>query len=456
LRVLLTAHQFLPKSSGGTEILTRDTGLEMLARGHEVHVLTVDPDARGRSIDVGHEDYDHRGLKVRALRLPRRGARADSIRDAYDHDLVAEHVRRYLRMVRPDAVHIFHASRLSGSVIGVCRELGVPLDYTPTDFWAVCVRSTLQKPSGELCAGPDAISSNCLECQNVERFLPPWERPETTDRREFYRELADRALANVEGEHRNMPDLRAMLARTRFLRERVNAVDAVLAPTKLMLRMLVANGIDPTLVKVSPYGINTADFRDARRTRPAAGGLRVGYIGTIHRQKGLHVLLEAFQRLPRDGSATLRVCGNLRSYPDYAREVYDLAGGDPRINFAGRFPNEKMPEELGKVDVLVVPSTWYENTPLVIYSAFAAGIPVVASNLGGMAEVVAHGENGLLFEPGDPEDLAHQLRRLISEAGLLEDLGENAGDVRSVEDSVEEMLYLYGSLRENASKRGVG
>jgi glycosyltransferase involved in cell wall biosynthesis len=247
-----------------------------------------------------------------------------------------------------------------------------------------------------------------------------------------------------------------MLARTRFLRERVNAVDAVLAPTKLMLRMLVANGIDPTLVKVSPYGINTADFRDARRTRPAAGGLRVGYIGTIHRQKGLHVLLEAFQRLPRDGSATLRVCGNLRSYPDYAREVYDLAGGDPRINFAGRFPNEKMPEELGKVDVLVVPSTWYENTPLVIYSAFAAGIPVVASNLGGMAEVVAHGENGLLFEPGDPEDLAHQLRRLISEAGLLEDLGENAGDVRSVEDSVEEMLYLYGSLRENASKRGVG
>jgi glycosyltransferase involved in cell wall biosynthesis/SAM-dependent methyltransferase len=448
LRVLLTAHQFLPRYSSGTEILTRDTGLEMLARGHEVHVLTVDPDAQGKSIDVSYEDYDYLGLKVRALGLPRRKSRLDFIRDEYDNGLVADHVRRYVKSIKPEAVHMFHLSRLSGSVIEVFRELGVPVVYTPTDFWAICVRNTLQKPSGELSAGPDEISSNCLECRIAERLLPEKELPAATGKQEFYRRLAERALAKANNEHPNMAQIRAILARTEFLRERVNAVDAILAPTNLMQQMLTANGINPGLVAVSPYGMDVSGFENAKRSGPDSGGLRVGYMGTIHPQKGLDVLLRAFTHLPQANGVTLRVCGSLKSYPDYTREVYDLAGQDLRINFAGSFPNEKMTAELGKVDVLVVPSTWYENTPLVIYSALAARIPVVASNLGGMAEVVRHGENGLLFEPGDPEDLARQLSRLIEDPALLTKLGENAGNVRTVKDSVDEMLGLYERLRE--------
>jgi glycosyltransferase involved in cell wall biosynthesis len=445
LRVLLTAQQFLPRYSGGTEILTRDTGLEMMARGHEVHVLAVNPDTQGRSIDVSHEDYDYLGLKVRTLGLPRQRFRLDSIRDEYNNGLVADHVRSYVNRIKPDAVHMFHLMRLSGSVIDVFRELGVPVLYTPTDFWAICIRTTLQKPSGELSTGPDEISSNCLECRSAEMVLSEEDLPDAVGKQEFYRKLAERALAKADDEPRNMAMLRAMLARTEFLRERFNAVDAILAPTKLMQQMLTANGINPDLVTVSRYGMDTSGFQDAKR--PGPGELRVGYMGTILSQKGLHVLLKAFENLPRSNGATLRVCGNLEYYPDYAHKVYDLAAQDPRINFAGSFPNEQMAAELGKIDVLVVPSTWYENTPLVIYSALVAGIPVVASNLGGMAEIVGHGENGLLFEPGDPEDLARQLRRLIEEPGLLEKLGENAGNVRSVEDSVDEMLDLYERLR---------
>jgi glycosyltransferase involved in cell wall biosynthesis len=454
LRVLLTVQQFLPRYSGGAEVLTRDTGLEMLARGHEVHVLTVDPDARGKSIDVSYEDYDYLGLKVRALGLPRR-FKLDLVRDEYDNDLVADHVRSYVNRIKPDAVHMFHLMRLSGSVIDLFLELGVPVVYTPTDFWAICVRTTLQKPSGELSTGPDEISSNCLECRSAESLLPKEALPNAVGKQEFYRKLAERALAKEANEPRNMAALRVMLARTEFLRERVNALDAILAPTKLMQQMLTANGINPGLVTISRYGMDTSGFQDAKRPRSGLGELRIGYMGTIHRHKGLHVLLEAFKELPRSNGATLRVCGSLEYYPDYAREVYDLAAQDPRINFAGTFPNEQMASELGKIDVLVVPSTWYENTPLVIYSALVAGIPVVASNLGGMAEIVRHGKHGLLFEPGDPEDLARQLRRLIEEPGLLEDLGRNAVSVRTVEESVDEMLDLYERLREKkAQKRG--
>jgi glycosyltransferase involved in cell wall biosynthesis len=451
MRVLLVVHQFLPRYSYGTEVLTRDTGLEMLRRGHEVYVLTTDPGAQGESLDVRHEDYDYRGLRVHALKLPRRKSALELFEGEYDDGLVAEHVRRYARGVRPDAVHVFHTSRLSSSVLEVFRELGVPVVFTATDFWAICARATLYKPSGELSTGPDDISSNCLECRKVEEFLPPGELPEVPNKQTFYRKIAEKALARSEGEHPRMAVVRAMLGRTGVLLRRFNAVDAILAPTQFMHRMLSSNGIDPDLVRLSPYGIDTSGFRDTKRPRTGSGGLRLGFIGAINEQKGLKVLVGAFGRLPKDAAVTLRVCGSLEGSPDYAAEVYAQAGGDPRINFAGPFPNQKMASELGKMDALVVPSTWYENAPLVIYSALAAGIPVVATNLGGMAGIVRHEENGLLFEPGDSEDLARQIGRLMDEPGLFERLEENAEDVRTVEDSVDEMLGLYASLREKSA-----
>ena len=150
----------------------------------------------------------------------------------------------------------------------------------------------------------------------------------------------------------------------------------------------------------------------------------------------------------------MRVSGDLSMFPEYAREVYAMAEGDPRVNFAGAFPNERMAEELGRIDVLVVPSTWYENGPLVVYSALAAGIPVVASNFGGLSEIVEHEENGLLFEPGDQVDLARQLERLCEDPGLIVRLGENAGILRTVEDSVDEMLQLYERLAKEKSRKG--
>jgi len=451
--VLLTTHQFFPKHTAGTEVAALSTGIEMLGRGHEVHVLTVDPDVRKESAEIGYKDYNYRGLALRALELPRPTSQLEGIRNEYDNALVADYVRRYVGRVKPDVVHMFHAARLSGSVIEVFRELNVPLVFTTTDFWSICVRNILMKPSGELSTGPDEISSNCLECRYVEKHLPSSELPDAADKQEFYRKIAERALAKRRGEHPHMVRVRAMLARTASLRERVNAVDAILAPTEIMRRMLVENGIDPELVSVSPYGMDVSRFRDFERPAPEPSKLRVGYMGQISQAKGLHILIDAFKKLPEDSGATLRISGHLRKTPQpaYACEVYELAGGDPRINFAGSYPNDRVADELKKIDVLVVPSTWYENSPLVIYEAFASRMPVIASDLGGISEVVHHGKNGLLFEPGNAQDLAYQLKRLIDEPGLLVELGNNAGNVRTVQNSVDELLELYERLRKRQS-----
>ena len=450
MRVLLTTHQFFPGHGGGTEVLARDTGLEMLKRGHEVHVLTADHGFREDSERVAHEDYEYQGLRVRALGLPRPSGAVEGVRREYDNEPVARHVRDYVAETSPDIAHIFHPARLSASIIEVFKEADLPVVYTPTDFWAICARNTLMKPSGELSEGPDDISSNCLECREVERIIPRSHRiGKALGRKRFYRKVAKRALAERTREHPSMPVVRAMIERTPFLRERFNSLDAILAPTRLMRRMLTKNGINPSLVSLSPYGIDLSQFRgvDPLRYGQREGtGVRFGYVGTVHPQKGLHVLVEAFEHLPRETDAALRIYGSLDHFPEYAREVYESASPNGRISFAGTFPNEKLAEELGKIDVLVVPSMWYENTPLVIYSAFAAKIPVVATNLDGMNEVVRHEENGLLFGPSDAQDLARQLTRLATEPNLVRTYSANIGDVRTIEDSVDEMLELYERL----------
>jgi len=118
------------------------------------------------------------------------------------------------------------------------------------------------------------------------------------------------------------------------------------------------------------------------------------------------VLIEAVRSLPETIQLEVNIYGNIRQDPDYADRLKAIAGDDARISFCGTFPNERIGEIFEKIDVLVVPSIWFENTPLVIYSALAAGCPVIATDLGGLSEVIEDRINGLLFRKGDVTGLA--------------------------------------------------
>lgn len=404
-----------------------------------MHVLTGGAGASDSSAELPYTDYDYQGLKVHAVGRPGGRSPVERIRDEYASEPIAEHVRGYVEGLRPDAIHIFNLFNLSGSLLEVFEEAEVPVVFTPTSFWPVCKQMTLTKPDGTLCSGPDELTANCLECWGAEKHAPPETLPHVQETNDFYRKLARSALSAPQ----DFPSVWTMLQRNRYLLKWFNrAVDVVLSPNEFMTRKLTEHGLDPSLFRHSPYGIDTSGFAAARTVR-STEGLRVGFIGSINRLKGLHVLIEAFKTLPPESGASLRVCGGLDGWPDYAREVYELACGDPRINFAGPFPNEETADELSRMDVLVVPSVWHENTPLVVYAAFAASVPVIASATGGLDAVVRHEENGLLFEPGDAGDLSAQLRRLVDEPGLIEKLGSRAGEVRGVRESVDEMLEFY-------------
>jgi glycosyltransferase involved in cell wall biosynthesis len=167
----------------------------------------------------------------------------------------------------------------------------------------------------------------------------------------------------------------------------------------------------------------------------------IGFLGSVTGHKGTHVLIEAFRRVRRT-DVRLEIWGEMPD-PVYAEQVETLAAGDPRITLFGRFAPEDQPDILSRLDVIVLPSLWYENMPLVLCAAIQAGIPVVGSDVGGITELVTHGRNGLVFPPGDVSALHAALERLLEDPGLRLGLGSHHPRLPTVQEEGVILESLY-------------
>jgi glycosyltransferase involved in cell wall biosynthesis len=239
-------------------------------------------------------------------------------------------------------------------------------------------------------------------------------------------------------------EVRALNGRLDRNVRRLNLLQAIIAPNRMIEALLTQNGVRPDLVVRSSYGINLEQPVVARNRAPSEHPLVLGFIGTLAPHKGCHVLLEAVRRFP-SRSVRLKIYGKQTDFPDYVSGLHRLADGDEAITFCGTFSNEEIFNVLGEMDALIVPSVWNENTPLVVYSAQAAGCPVVASDVPGIAEAVTHDFDGLLFEPGNVNGLEDALKRLVAEKGLLANLSLNSTPPKSVSVYVDELLQIWQS-----------
>ena len=208
------------------------------------------------------------------------------------------------------------------------------------------------------------------------------------------------------------------------------------------MERFVRFGIPPSRMLLQDQGIDVRPF--AGLTREPSDRLRLGFAGSLMASKAPHVLLEAVAGLP-PGRVSLTIAGDLApyhgddSYAGIVRPMLQKRG----VEWLGGVAHERVPALLASIDVLVVPSIWIENSPFVIKEAFAAGLPVVASNLGGMAELVQDGRNGLLFTAGDPADLRRVITRLLDEPGLLATLREGIPRVKTIDEDAAWTQALY-------------
>jgi glycosyltransferase involved in cell wall biosynthesis len=190
---------------------------------------------------------------------------------------------------------------------------------------------------------------------------------------------------------------------------------------------------------------------------PRAPGepLRVNFLGSLVWYKGLDVLARAVAALPA-GAAHLHVHGDHLGGADpvaaaecraVAAQARDLAGD--RLSFHGRYDHDRLAEVHARLDVLVVPSVWRRRPH--VREAFLSRTPVIGSDIAGIAEGIRNEVNGLLFETGNPDALAAQLRRLIDDPGLGPRLAAAAPAVKTDLQEAEEMEWRY---RQVLSERG--
>lgn len=463
-RVLLTVHKFFPDHRAGTEVLTLKVAQGLQRRGYEVRVVTADPP----DIDARHSDgpdfaeYIHDGIPVKVFREPVR-LRGYDFSCEYVHPGMAEAFARELDEYKPDLVHIIHAQNLSASIIDVAKQRNLPVVLYTTDFWFVCPIVQLKLPDGSVCRGPNEGARNCVSCYTPKLFPPKSEFAEALDKRShgllnaIPSPLRDAAVSGAfelyKAKKRPSAEA-ATIARPGILRGLANRADKIMVPTKLMYDIFVENGINAELLQKVGFGIDTAPLEPYQQKTPS-DTLRIGFVGTLFEHKGVDLLIDAFQRLPDDADAVLKIYGDVNQFPEYGAELVALAQrpypNSGKIEFCGTFPNARLGEVLQNLDVLVVPSRWYENTPLVIQSALATKTPLVATDLGGLSELIHEGQNGLLFPLNDASALRNQLLRLLHDRQFLQQLRDNIGPERTVGDMVDDIESIYRSVCRSES-----
>lgn len=412
MRILYVVHQFLPRHIAGTELYTDTLARGMQARGHDVAILSTE--AYHGIAQSTMTEKTHDGLRV--FEAVHNNAFPNFEGSYLDPEKEAQ-FREVLDTFEPELVHFQHLHQHSIRNISIAKDRGLPVVYTLHEFWLLCVHhGWLTKPGYELCAGPEADA--CTRCamtcmpapasgSDVEDFSAAWKERER--------------------------ELRAQLAR----------VDHFVSPSRFLRDRFIASGwVDERRIEFSDNGM-PAYTRD-RHAREESAQLRVGFVGTVAEWKGVHVLVDAVNALA-DEALRLDVHGEVAYFPDYVAELRTRAQ-NPEIRFHGRFENRDVAKIFADIDVLVVPSLWYENSPLTIHEAFLAGVPVIASDVGGMAEFVEHERNGLHFRVGDAASLEGALRRILSDPGLLDQLRAGMPEFKSASSDAEDWERRYSEL----------
>jgi len=433
MRIALFVHCYYPEHYFGTESYTRLIARNLRDLGHEPTVVTA-TFAGEPSQDDLIERY--RIDEIPVLRIDKNLLPHAGLGETYLQPGMAEVQTRILREIAPDVVHVTHLINHTASLLGVCERLAIPSFATFTDFFGFCFNNKLEAADSSLCAGPDRLRANCIACLMRDSPAPTPMRRWLQGARA--RPLVSKALARRPGlAGADAAEIIDLQRRPDRLLDAYRTYRAALAPSRFLRDAYDANGFENLVL--SHFGIDLD-----RSAKPAAadGPIRLGYIGQLAPHKGVHHLLDAIRRVDGRDALSLAIFGSEAQDPAYAAELRRLADGLP-VTFRGTFPVENVARIMAELDLLVIPSTWYENSPLILLQALATHTPVVISDVAGMTEFLRTGENGFAFRRGQAEDLAAVLRRFVDDRDLARRMSGSTDYERTSRDMTRDLLSMY-------------
>jgi len=303
-----------------------------------------------------------------------------------------------------DLVHVCQPVRLS-SVAKACKKLSIPIVLTVTDPSLLCPRS-LVDVKRELCDGPKKGEKCVTNCNFDSKIIG-----------RYHDALS---IFNMADEITTSSKFTASLFRRNDWNRPIR---------------IVTHSVDYSYVK-----------KPAKNEMgPNDRAIIFGYIGGIVWHKGLHVLVAAFGKV-KSSKVRLNIYGSIHDEPEYADGIVQLAKYDARIHFKGFFDMVDSPKVMSNLSVLVVPSVYYDNFPLVVLLGQAYKVPVIGSDIGGIPESVQDGNNGFLFKPGRTDELALLIARIAEKPEILRGLRENIVSPRPIEEEALDYEAIYRRL----------
>lgn len=402
MKVVFLVHQFYPEFQAGTEKFVFNMAYMAQKSGNKVKVITYSlGDVSSfpyRSGGILYKEFHYQGIPVLAWRYEKEPG---DLHYVIDRNIDLNFPLEILQQEKPDLIHSGHLMRVYPFILAA-RQLNTPYILTITDFHLLCPKVILAPTANTLCSGPEKGQSCSKLCSELPTSF-----------------IEDRLAVT-----------------TKIIRD----ASAVVAPSKFVVGIF-EHEIDGIQVQINHHGIRQNHTHSRGHIYKAEDSVRFGYIGNLAIHKGVHVLINAFKELSVK-QASLSVYGS--GEKAFVDKLQELAGNEG-IFFRGSFATEKLSEVLEQIDVLVVPSICYETYSFVVHEALASEMPVIASDLGGMAEQIEVGINGFTFQAGDYSDLKIQMERFVEDPTLLNQMKENIR-TRMFVPRIEQEAYIYNRL----------
>jgi glycosyltransferase involved in cell wall biosynthesis len=437
---------FYPDPSGGTEVYVKSLASRQQQYGANVVIA-----APGNETS----SYEYFGLPVRRFAISNE---VTDLRVLYGEGDVktAQAFAEILDEERPDIVHMHAFTReVSVQLLREARRRGIKVIFTYHTPTVSCQRGTLLRWGAEVCDGK-LDASACAACTLHAHGLSKTGSVILGSLPKFTCDLVGSAgLSGGAWTALRMTGLTAL--RHAAFRALMNEADQIVALCQWTKDLLVRNNVPVEKIAVSRHGIITDSPRTeirnrgngidktqtAKPVRPIRP-IRIAFLGRMDRTKGPDTLISALRSLP-EAPVELHLYGIVQdsSNTEYLDQLKQLAGTDRRISLLPPVPGEQVVSLLQDYHLLAVPSRWLETGPLVALEAFAAGTPVIGSNLGGIAELIEHEVNGMLVDTDSVEAWSRTLRRCYEDRDLLEKLRRGINAPREMSVVAQEMLLLY-------------
>jgi len=421
MKILFVCSGYLPSSVGGVELQVYHIVKELKNQGHDVLVFCREYAPAKDEYSIHRDVYD----EIPVARMNYKFTDCDTFEKIYANTTITRIFKDVFQEFGPDLVHVHHLSCLSTEIVRMVKEAQVPVVMTLHDFWMGCPRG--QRMTASLSPCSEIRLSRCLPC--LRELWPSFFKG---GREGTEREKAD--VCDLEMVEQYHEDIHCVL----------DSVDRLITPSNFMKNIFIRYGISESRISVVENGLDHELFKGVNHVRSSM--VRFGFIGSILPSKGVHLLIEAF-KLIGGSDQRLHIWGEVLPFHKDTNYGHRLAvltkGWESSILFHGSYENTKLPEILSEIDILVVPSIWYEAFCLTIREGFLSNTPVIASNYGAMAEAIDDGETGLLFNVGDCVDLSEKMKQLMTDHSLRRKLAESPKHVATVKQSVAALKKVY-------------